>query len=347
MSKFNLPDIVVANLHRRFTGVSKTVRDLVPLQQEIEPVAVLDKGQLGLPGQVSIWTILRYGWTQPNTGRYRIFHARRDIDILLGLFLKYVLFQRWKLVFTSAAPKRHSRVLRVLMNRVDAIIATSKRSAQFLDWHTAIVGHGIDTDIYMPADREDAKRTLGLDGYRVIGKFGRIRHSKGTDCLVQALCEVLPDFPEWVCVITGDALPKHSNYLKDQMDCLAQKGLTDRVRFVGHVSNGDILTYYQACDLYVAASRVEGFGLTPMEAMACGVPVLTSHAGIWPELVRSQTGKLFETGNSSDLAAKLREMLSDPQKLAVMGQAGRKDILANHSIRNEVEQIHAVYATLR
>ncbi len=341
-----LPDILVTNLHRRFTGVSATVQVLVPFQQTREDIAVLDTGGLGLPGTVPFRTILRHGWSRPVNGNYRIWHARRDVEMLLGLFLKYVLFQRWKLVFTSAAPKRHGRVLRFIMNRMDAIIATSERAAGFLDWHSAVVPHGVDVELYQPADKAAAKAALGLSGL-VIGNFGRIRASKGTDLLIAALCKLLPEHPDVTVVITGEAKESEADYLKDLQDQLDQAGVADQVQFWGHADAQRVRQLYQACDLVIAASRTEGFGLTPLEAMASGAAVLTSGAGYWPELVTPEVGARFETGDAEDLTAKLRDMVSDPDRLARMGQAGRHHILDNHAITGEVDGIFSVYDTLR
>ena len=348
MSKTTLPDIVVTNLHRRYTGVSATVKALVPIQQQREAIAVLDSGNLGLPGTVGFWVIVRNGWSRPKSGQYRIWHARRDVEMLLGLLLKYVLLQRWKLVFTSAAPKRHRRVLRLIMNRMDAIISTSKRAAGFLDWHTVVVTHGVDTNEFVPKDKAKAKTEIGFTGKQLIGNFGRIRHSKGTDLLIEALLDVLPDDPDCTAIITGEAKESEAQYLLDMQTKITNAGLSERIVFWGDTPFENIKTLYQACDLCVAASRVEGFGLTPLEAMASGTAVLTSEAGFWPELIKpGENGEIFKTDQVADLAQKLRQILLNPETLAQMGKAGRDYVASHHSIQNEVDGIFSVYESLR
>lgn len=348
MSK-KLPDIIVANLHRRFTGVSATVAALVPVQQKTEDIGVLDEGDLGLPNTLHIRRILIHGWSKPTQGKWRIWHARRDVEMLLGLFLRYILRQPWKLVFTSAAPKRHGNFLMSIINRMDAIISTSPRAAEFLDWHTTVVTHGVDTELFVPvADKTALHKKLKLPAKYNIGVFGRIRASKGTDLFVDALLEVLPDFPDFGAFITGECKSSDDEYLAEMKAKIAAAGLDDRIIFLGDVDMEQVRWLYQATSLCVAASRREGFGLTPLEAMASGTAVLTSKAGYWPWLVKAgETGQLFETGDAADLASALREMLSDPERLVQMGKNGREHMVESHSIQTEVAGIQAVYEALR
>ncbi len=343
------PDIVVTNLHRRYTGVSATVKTIVPIQQSIEPIAVLDSGDLGLDGTISIRKAIWAGWSKPQKGKYRIWHARRDVEMLLGLFLKYILRQRWKLVFTSAAPKRHGRTLRFIMNRMDAIIATSGRSASFLDWHTEIVTHGVDTDTYQPADKSKAKAELGFSKNDIlIGNFGRIRKSKGTDILVDALISVSPKIPSAKVVITGAVKANDDAFYNALLKKISDARLKDQIVFMGDTDFETVKKLYQACDLCVAASRTEGFGLTPLEAMASGTAVLTTDAGFWPELIIDDSfGRIVKSGDREALTHALRDLLSEPARLAKLGRNARRYCVEHHAINVEVDGIMNVYAKLR
>ena len=130
-----LPDIVVTNFPRRYTGVSATVAALLPDQRKTRSIALIDRGGLDLPGNLSFDAVIRAARAPLASGQPRIWHARRDTEMWAGLYLKHIRRQNWRLLFTSAAPRRHGRVLRTLMGRMDAIIATSDRSAGYLDWH--------------------------------------------------------------------------------------------------------------------------------------------------------------------------------------------------------------------
>ena len=341
--KSDLPSAVVTNLHRRFTGVSATVASLVPKQQRNREIVVVDTGSLNLPNTWPVWQIMMKGWNSTIGKGSRIWHARRDVEMLLGLFLKYILRQNWKLVFTSAAPKQHGLVLRWIINRMDAIISVSERSAAFLDWYSEVVPHGIDTDdFHPPVNRQELVAQSGIPATCLIGAFGRLRESKGTDLFLKAMIDLLPSYPHCGAFLTG--LEKDESYLKGLKQEITSAGLENRIVFLGDIPSEDIRLWYQRASLVVAASRSEGFGLTPMEAMASGVPAVTSGAGFWPELIKPGiNGELFETGNLEDLKRVLHPLMSDPIALEKMGESAREYVVRHHSIMNEVNGIHAVY----
>lgn len=353
-----LPDVVVTNLHRRYTGVSATVRALVPLQRESMPIGLLDWGDLGIARQLICWQLLWQGWSRPARGRYRIWHARRDSEIVLGLWLKYVFRQPWKIVFTSAAPKPPGRWLAALLRYCDAVIATSERSAGFLQCPAEIIHHGVDLEAYSPppGDGMDKLREPvqwpgvvmppALQHRYWIGAFGRIRPSKGTDLLIDALIEVLPDFPGYAAVLTGLCQAKDLDFLQALQAKIQAAGLGDRIVFLGDLQRNVVRSCYRRVILCVAASRTEGFGLTPLEAMACGRAVLVSGAGVWPQVVDEEVGACFETGSVASLASALRSLLLDPAKLWSMGQCGRQRVVDRHSLECEADRINALYERL-
>jgi len=353
-----LPDVVVTNLHRRYTGVSATVRALVPLQRQTMAIGLLDWGDLGLPRQLHGWQWLWRGWSRPARGRYRIWHARRDTEILLGLWLKIVLRQPWKIVFTSAAPKPPGRWLAALLRCCDAVIATSERSAGFLQGPAEIIHHGVDLEDYSPPPgdgMEKLRESVQWPGVVIppalqhrywIGAFGRIRPSKGTDLLVDALIAVLPDFPDYAAVLTGLCQTKDLDFLRVMQAKIQAAGLEERIVFLGDLQRDVVRSCYRRAILCVAASRTEGFGLTPLEAMACGRAVLVSGAGVWPQVVDQEVGAVFETGSALSLAAALRPLLLSPVLLWQMGQRGRQRAIRCHSLQQEADRINALYSLL-
>ena len=248
--------ILVTNLHRRYTGGSRVVHALVPLLQRDCKVAVLDIGRLGLDDTVSMWDVLRGGWRPPEGYTHRVWHARRDVDMALGLFLKHVLRQPWKLLFTSDSPRYHGKFLQSMMNRMDAVIATSERVTTFIDWHTAIVPHGIDTDDFTPPpDKRTAWKESGLPGKYGIGTFGRIRHSKATDLFVAAMCELLPRYPDFTAVITGYCKESDQEFKDGLVQQIQQAGLEDRIVFLGDLNDAEIKLWYRRIVLCAAPSR--------------------------------------------------------------------------------------------
>jgi mannosyltransferase len=342
-----LADVVVTNLHRRFTGVSATVQALVPCQRHQQELVVWDWGQLGLGGEIGFWSLLRWGWSLPRRGRWRIWHARRDIEILIGLLLRSLLRQPWRVVFTSAAPKRPSWWLRQLIRRCDAVIATSPRSAAFLDRCDAVIFHGVDCQVFQPpADREAALAEVGLAGKQVIASFGRIRPSKGTDLFVDALIQLLPRHPGWVGVVTGLCQRRDQPYLDSLRQRIFAAGLEQRIWFVGDLEPADIRRWYQRTSICVAASRREGFGLTPLEAMASGCVPVTSTAGAWPWIIHHDFGCAIDMGQPAALFACLDALVGDAVRLEQMASAAKSKAVAAHSIEHEADCIHQVYSQI-
>lgn len=343
-----LPEVVVTNLHCRFTGVSATVKALVPHQRRALDVALWDWGCLGLGGEVGLLQLLRWGWSKPQIGRWRIWHARRDNELLVGLLLRSLLRQPWKVVFTSAAPKRPSWWLRQLLRGCDAVIATSPRSAEFLVRSDVVILHGVDCELFQPpADRQAALAEVGLAGQQVIASFGRIRPSKGTDLFVEALIEVLPHHPGWVGVITGLCQSQHQDFFDRLRQQIEISGLQERILFVGDLTPDEIRRWYQRTTICVAASRREGFGLTPLEAMASGCVPVTSLAGAWPWIVNSDFGRTVNAAESGSWVAALAELIGSPELLPNLAIRARRAAVEHYSIEHEAAQINDLYASLQ
>ncbi|MGC5197338.1 glycosyltransferase family 4 protein, partial [Aphanothece microscopica] len=336
----------------RYTGVSATVRALVPLQRRFRAIGLLDGGHLGLPPGMAVGDLLRQGWSRPRPWRWRVWHARRDLEIVLGLLLRSVLRQPWRVLFTSAAPKPPGVGLRWLIGRCDAVIATSGRSASFLPPGrvTATIHHGVDTAYYTPGDRWESDLPVvsadGSGGAYLIGCFGRIRPSKGCDLLVEALIALLPSRPLFSAIFTGLARPSERAYLDGMLARIRAAGLEHRIRFLGDLDRDTVRGCYRRTLLCVAASRREGFGLTPLEAMACGCAVLTSGAGVWPELIDGAVGRRFATGSLESLTHELALLTAEPAELVAMGRRARQRVLERHSLAREAAAIDAVYAGL-
>ena len=235
------------------------------------------------------------------------------------------------------------------MNRADAIIAVTQAAASYLDRCDAIVGHGVDTSEFVPpANRSDAWRASGLPGTIGVGIFGRVRRSKGTDLFVEAMCQVLPRHPEVTAVITGQTKDGDRSFREQLEQRIAEARLEERIVFLGDLSFPEIKGWYQKVSLCVAVPRSEGFGLTPLEAMASGAPALTSSEGCFPDLIVDDVnGRRIKTGDLKELVEALEHLLSNPLRLGEMGAAARDIVEARWGIEAEVEGIHEVYEEAR
>ncbi len=218
-------------------------------------------------------------------------------------------------------------------------------AASFVPNTTAVVPHGIALERFSPpADKGTIWQRTGLPGKYGIGTFGRIRDDKGSDIFVDAMIEVLPDFPDWTAVLAGLCTPQHKEFQNALVEKIARAGLSDRIIFLGVMGPAAVADWYQNVLLTVACPRYEPFGLTPLEGMACGSAVIASRTGAFEIIVEpGKTGELIPTDDSVALAAALRRMLSDPEALLQMGRHGRKRVEEQFSVEREAEGIAGVY----
>lgn len=338
--------IMAPSLGMRFSGINATMEALLPVMKRTIPIACCGKNL----SEKMPTTTLRDWLRSSKRDQWRIWHSRRNNDMIVGLFLRYVLRHKLIMLWTSAAQRRHTWFTRQLYRHMDAIIATTETAANFLDRSSTVSHHGVDTSVYTPPQSRSAVRAdLNLPNQRTLGVFGRVRPQKGTGDLVEALCQVLPEFPNWRIVFVGATTEQYLPY-KQQLESQLQKvGIDHQVTFTGFLKNFDDLPkWYQAVDVVGCVSRNEGFGVTCLEGMASGAPVLATKAGAWPDIVEEgKTGWIAEANDPADLARALRLTLSTSQAdLFRMGQQALATIHDRYTIHHESDRIVAVYREL-
>lgn len=338
-------DVIAPNFKKRLSGVTSTIVQLVPLQRK-KGIRISTIGP-GLPeslpslGYASLFKL----WKKPEGNPFRIWHARRNVEMVAGVLLRDLLRMKLKLIFTSAAQRYHKPFTNWLIRRMDKVIATSARSGSFLDVPYRVIMHGIDLDRFTPpATLEDTFQSTKLPGKYAVGCFGRVRHQKGTDLFVDAMIALLPQFPDWTAIITGRTTAEHQEFEKELRRKIAAAGLQDRILILGEVD--DIRVWYRRVTLYVAPSRNEGFGLTPLEAMASKTAVVASDAGAYRELVTEGTGTVVPAGDGAALTNAIRPYLENPEKTIVMGETALQHVQKDFPLNKEASSIDEVYQEL-
>ena len=352
------PHVFITNMKKRYTGVSGTINALMPVQaNDLEigfvgedlPGAQLAKAQHPKNFHyLSVWQAIALSRKKLPDGRYRIWHVRRDPEMMLVIFLRDVLRFPIKLVFTSASKHRHSWFPRCLISKMDGVIATTPEAASFVPNTTKVVFHGASLERFAPPENKStAWQRTGLQGKLGIGLFGRIRPTKGTDIFVDAMIKVLPDFPDFTASITGQALAAEDNYKQTMDEKIRAAGLAERIVFLGNLAADQIPIWYQNVAIMVACPRYEPFGITPLEAMASGCAVIASRTGAFEYIVLpGQTGELVPTADVDALALAVKKLMSDTLTIEHMGRAGRARVTAEFSIEKEAQGIADVYRTV-
>ncbi len=341
-------EVIVFNLKKRYTGVSATVNALVPLQATQWRLGYC--GSLmsnGVPG-MRLLQAIQLSRKPPVGRRFRIWHVRRDHEMLAGVFARDVLRLPVKLVFTSAAQHRHGAFPRWLISCMDAVISTTPLAASFVPNTTAVVPHGIDLHRFSSAgDKLGAWKTSGLHGSIGIGNFGRVRLDKGTDIFVDAMLLALPKLPGVTAVIAGLAQPQHREFQQALVEKIHIAGMADRIIFLGEVPAAEVHAWYQRCLVCVACPRYEPFGLTPFEAAATGCAVICSRTGAFEQLVQpGLNGALVPVGDAESLAHAVIDTLSNPAVAVEMGERARQRVIQNFSLQAEATGIGRVYQSL-
>jgi glycogen(starch) synthase len=210
-----------------------------------------------------------------------------------------------------------------------------------------VIPHGIEPapdDQIRPFEPDSTHRTL-----RVL-YVGRMEKRKGTVDLFEAIPLVIRKFPEVEFVIAGgDNSTSDGFKLQTGMDYPTYFAnhyakYLPQVNFTGLVSDEELNGLYQSCDLFVAPSLYESFGLVFLEAMNYAKPVVSCRAGGIPEVVEHDiTGILVEPHAPKALAEAILSLLNSPKKLREMGLAGRSRLTANFSHLEMARRFARIY----
>ena len=341
-------EVVATNLKYRYSGVTSTIAALLPVQARTLRIAAIGPRMPAHWPRTSWSSLLRHGWSRPPSRPARIWHARRNNEMLLGWLLRDVLRMPFKLVFTSAAQRHHSRWTRFLISQMDAVIATSPESGAFLRVPHVVNMHGIDTSVYHPsADRAHEWAATGLPGRYGIGVFGRVRAQKGTDRFVDAMLTLLPRYPDFTAIVVGAITPEQHSFAADLRDKITRAGLDRRIVFLGERPSDEVHQWLRCVSIVVGPQRWEAFGHEPAEAMARGTPVVATRVGAATHLIRDgETGFLVDVDDMASMRDRIERLMRDPNRATTMGLCGREHVVANFSIEREAAGIENVYRKL-
>ncbi|WP_101758410.1 glycosyltransferase family 4 protein [Oceanicoccus sp. KOV_DT_Chl] len=177
-----------------------------------------------------------------------------------------------------------------------------------------LVYNGIDTNEFRPMPEVAPKR------YRIMATASADAPLKGVRYLLQAIAELAPSYPAIELLMVGKPKPGG-----DTEQLIAQLNIADRIQFVSGISTEQLVKYYAEAEVVVVPSLYEGFGLPAGEAMACGVPVVSTNGGALPEVV-GDAGIEVPVKDSHAIATAVASLLDDADKRQRLGEAGRQRI---------------------
>ena len=343
-----MPELIVTNFNRNFTGVSATAAGVVRQQAGRYDMALCGVALPGCPAPITRRQAVQASRTAPPDRPFTIWHVRRNTEMRAALWARDVLRLPIRIVFTSAAIRRHSAFPRWLISRMDAVIATTELAASFVPHVRAVVPHGVDCDRFTPAaDRAAAFAATGLPGKRAIATIGRIRPEKGSDRFVDAMLRLLPDHPDVTALLIGRAARSDQAFLDGLKAKITAAGLSERILFPGEIAPDALPPLMQALSAVVQLPRYEGYGMAPLEGMASGVPFVATDQGYYRSFSgQGRAGTIVPDDDASATTAALSQLLSDPARHTAMAAAARASAQTHFSIEAEADGIATVYDRL-
>jgi glycosyltransferase involved in cell wall biosynthesis len=238
-----------------------------------------------------------------------------------------------------------------LMRRFDHLIAVSHATrnemvAAGVPPHLiSVIHNAIDTEEWAPRSiRPTLREELGIpQDSLVLGYVGRIMPEKDLDTWLRAAAVVGRQYPETRFVLVGEG--RDTSTLGQLQRLATDLGIAERVYFPGYRAR--LLPVYAAFDLFVLTSRREGLPNSVLEAMAMGVPVVTTDVAGTKELVlHEQTGYILPQGDVTGLAQAIATLAGNAQLRQAMGLAGRQRVEHEFSFPGRLQRIEALYGQI-
>ena len=185
----------------------------------------------------------------------------------------------------------------------------------------------------------ERRHACGLNGDFTLLFVGRVCLQKGTDLLIEACRRLRAEKRNVRVVVAGPA---------SQFGTAGGNDLTGRLQhigglYLGAVDESLLPSVYNMCDAFVLPTRAyEMFGMAAIEAQACGKPVVCSNHGGLPEVIRPDSGLLFDTGDAAGLTHRLRQLMDTPNLLRSLSQAAVRNA-QRFAWENIVDQLNCLY----
>jgi mannosylfructose-phosphate synthase len=224
---------------------------------------------------------------------------------------------------------------RLLYESVHMVLATTPPQMELLlgDYELPpekcrVIPPGYDDNRFFPVG-ESTERALrqrfGFHG-AVVMALGRLARNKGYDLLIQGFQLVAQRNPQvtlYLALGGTSPTPLEEKILGELKELVAKLGLNDRVRFGSFIPDDQLADYYRAADVFVLSSRYEPFGMTAIEAMACGTPaVVTVHGGLYRALTFGRHALYADPFDREDLGIMIYKVLKHPRLRARLARMG-------------------------
>ncbi|MDI7276463.1 MAG: glycosyltransferase [Anaerolineae bacterium] len=312
-----------------------------------------------------------YAYLAPRRRAYALIHSNFwmsgwvacQLKLRLGLPVVHIYhalgaIKRLEQGRADTSPRGRLRVERRILREADCVLAQCPAEVEDLKRYygadlsrVCVVPSGVNIRRFRVVPQRQARAGLGMaPEEQVIGYIGRMVPRKGVDTLIRAFARLVaerPGAPLRLMVVGGecrdpeeDASPELAR-LRGLAEAL---GVSGRTWFVGKRQPDELAHYYGAADIMVSAPWYEPFGLTPLEAQACGRAFVGSAVGgITYTVVDGVTGLLVPPRDDAALAEKLAVLLDDPDLRQRLGRAARRRVEREFTWARVAERTASVY----
>jgi D-inositol-3-phosphate glycosyltransferase len=304
-------------------------------------------------------------------GKYDAVHANFFMSGLVAMKLKEALGTPFAITFHALGrvrrlhqkeadqfPDERITIEEQIVADADAIIAECPQDRSDLielygadERRIRIVPCGYDAAEFWPIGKRFARCALGFQpDSRLLVNIGRLVPRKGIDNAIRGVARLSRDhgIRASFVVVGGNSDcpdPTLTPEIARLQSVAEEEGIADQVSFIGRRSRELLKLYYSAADAFITTPWYEPFGITPLEAMACGVPVVGADVGgIRHSVVDGHTGYLVPPKDPDALAARLADLYNDADRLKQFSQNGLRRVKSQFTWKKVAKNVAAVYA---
>lgn len=267
---------------------------------------------------------------------------------LLGTFMNYkpYVISAWGTDIYEF-PKNgliQKKIIKYNFKKADYLFSTSinmaKEMKKYTDKDISITPFGVDTEKYKI--NESITKRKKIRNYRIIGTIKTLEKRYGIDYLIKAFAIVKSKYnkkEEIYLKIAGDG-----SQLENLKNLVKKLNLEESVEFLGRINQEDVKDTFNYFDLAIFPSLKESFGVSSLEAQACGVPVIVTNVGGHPETVMNgESGLIVEAKNENSLADAIIYLLNKKDELEEMGKKGISFVKKEYELNKTFTKIEKLY----
>lgn len=300
---------------------------------------------------------------------YNLIHANFFMSGLVAMWLKEALNIPFVITFHALGfvrqihqgksdkfPPERIPIEKQIVQNADAIIAECPQDkSDLIEYYSApvekitIIPCGFSAKEFYPVNREIACTLLGLQtDEKILLQLGRMVPRKGVDNVVRCLGRLKDTGVPYRLIVVGGETDNPNPMACPEIARLQQiarkEGFKDKVNFVGRKNLEVLKYYYCAAQIFISTPWYEPFGITPLESMACGTPVIGSNVGgIKYSVLDGKTGFLVPPNDPDALAAKVHLLTSDPALLLQMKRASIQRVKENFTWQKVANLVADLY----